>query len=69
MTFDNLITIACLVLAVVAYGGYRFFSRNVWLRFKSERRKFRWQNARDCSHRRNWKSCAGQMPKSRKAIG
>ena len=33
MSLDNFIIIACLVGAVITYGGYRYFSENVYLRF------------------------------------
>ena len=32
MTLDDFIIIACLVGLVITYGGYRYFSENVYLR-------------------------------------
>lgn len=33
MTLEDFIIIVCLVVATLTYGGYRYFSENVKLRF------------------------------------
>ena len=37
MTLDTFITIACFVVAAICYAGYRYFSENVYLKYKEQR--------------------------------
>lgn len=37
MSFDTFLKIAFVVGFIVSYGGYRYFSKNVWLTYKDQR--------------------------------
>lgn len=36
MNFDTFLIICCAVGAVITYVGYRYFSENVWLKWKEQ---------------------------------